>query len=147
MIVHKVETGRQAVNQIMKREHKKIYVGCAESDIRYRDMLVNFRHRWEFYTNPTIDFLTFDWSELKVDRQKKIVEKLIRESDGMMIIVSAHTELDSIAIWEIDCAISNNVPIVGVDVEKNPEGNIPEILIGKMTRYGWEWFAKFINGL
>jgi len=36
---------------------------------------------------------------------------------------------------------------VGIDVDKNPEGNIPEKLVEKMTKYDWEWFAQFINGL
>ncbi|MBT3486078.1 hypothetical protein [Desulfobacula sp.] len=64
-----------------------------------------------------------------------------------MFIISADTEIDPIAIWEIDCAISKGIPITGVDVGKNPEGTIPEKLIGKMTKYGWEWFAMFINQL
>lgn len=139
--------GKQQQNSMGKREHKKIYVGCAESDIRYRDMLVNFRQRWEFYTNPTIDFLTFNRDGLVQERQKQIIEKSIQDSDGVMVIVSANTELDPLAIWEIDCAVSNNIPIVGVDVGKNPEDHIPRKLVGKMTRYGWEWFSNFINKL
>ncbi|WP_022663970.1 TIR domain-containing protein [Desulfospira joergensenii] len=147
MIVHKVVVGKPPKDRAVKREHKKIYVGCAGSDIRYRDMLVNFRHRWEFYTNPTIDFLTFDRSRAGEKDQNQALEKIIRESDGVMFIVSADTAKDSWAVWEIDCAVSNDVPIVGVDIGKNPEGRIPEKLVGKMTRYGWEWFADFINRL
>lgn len=147
MIVHEVEIGKQPATQIMEREHKKIYVGCAESDIRYRDMLVNFRQRWEFYTKPTIDFLTFDWNTFELEQQQQVVEKIICESDGVMVIVSAYTALDVSANWEIDSAIKNSIPIVGVDIGKNPDGNIPGKLVGKMTRYGWEWFAMFINGL
>jgi hypothetical protein len=64
-----------------------------------------------------------------------------------MIIVSEHTASDSGAIWEIDCALSNTVPIVGVDIRKDADSKIPKQLIGKMTRYGWEWFADFIDGL
>ncbi len=64
-----------------------------------------------------------------------------------MTIVTSHTALDSLAIWEIDCAVTNNVPIAGIDVGKNSENIIPQKLVGKMTRYGWEWFATFINGL
>ncbi len=69
------------------------------------------------------------------------------ESDGMMMIVSTNTADDGAAALEIDCALSHNVPIVGVDVRYKFEGKIPEKLVGKMTKYGWEWFAKFIDGL
>jgi hypothetical protein len=147
MIVHEVKIGKKPANQITKREHRKIYIGCAESDIRYRDMLVNFRHRWEFYTKPTIDFLTYDWNKSELKQQKTAAKKIIHGSDGVMFIISANTEIDPIAIWEIDCAISKGIPITGVDVGKNPEGKIPDKLIGKMTKYGWEWFAMFINQL
>jgi len=116
MIVHNVITGKRTKDQSSQGEHKKIYVGCAESDIRYRDMMVNFRQRWGFYTNNTFDFLTYDRSGLESDQWKQIVEKTIRESDGVMIMVSEHTALDSGATWEIDCALSNTVPIVGVDI-------------------------------
>jgi len=147
MIVHEVVIGDKAASQIVKGEHKKIYVGCAESDIRYRDMLVNFRQRWEFYTKNTIEFLTFDRSRTDSDHRKQTVERIICESDGVMIIVSKHTTSDSLALWEIDCAVSNTVPVVGVDIGQNPEGNIPKKLVGKMTKYGWEWFAMFFDGL
>jgi hypothetical protein len=147
MIVHKVKIGKRTPGPVSKGEHKRIYVGCAESDIHYRDMLVNFRQRWEFYTKHTIDFLTFDRSKSETDQHTQKVEKIICKSDGVMTIVSSHTALDPLAIWEIDCSVSNNVPIVGIDVGKNPENNIPKKLVGKMTRYGWEWFATFINGL
>jgi hypothetical protein len=147
MIVHEVKIGKQKSGPAAKGGHKRIYVGCAESDIRYRDMLVNFRQRWGFYTKQTIDFLTFDRNKSKTNQHNQLVEKIICKSDGVMTIVSSRTVMDPLSIWEIDCAVSNKVPIVGVDVGQNPGGNIPEKLVGKMTRYGWEWFATFINGL
>jgi hypothetical protein len=147
MIVHNVTIGKQTKDQSPQGERKKIYVGCAESDIRYRDMMVNFRQRWSFYTNSSFDFFTSDRSGSELHAWKQIVEETIRESDGVMIIVSERTASDSDAIWEIDCALSNSIPIVGVDIRKDPDSNIPKKLVGKMTRYGWEWFAEFIDGL
>lgn len=147
MIVHQVVIGKQKTDQIATREHKKIYVGCAESDIRYRDMLVYSRHRWELYAVPTIDFLTLDRKGTEMYQWKPIVKKVILRSNGVMIVVSPDTATDCFVNWEIDCAVLNNVPIVGGDISKYPGGKIPDKLVGKMTRYGWEWFAKFINGL
>lgn len=147
MIVHNVKTGKQISVHISDRENKKIYVGCAESDIRYRDLLVYGRHRWELYSNPTIDFLTLDRKEMELVEYKPIVEKAIQRVDGVMIIVSAQTSKDPLALWEINCSMSNSIPVVGVDIRRNSEGNIPTNLAGKMTKYGWEWFAAFFNGL
>jgi hypothetical protein len=147
MIVHNVIIGKQVSGKTTARDHKKMYVGCAESDVRYRDMLVNFRHRWELYSEATIDFLTFDRKGMKRIQCKSIIEQTIRGVDGVMMIVSAQTLTDPLALWEIDCSVSHNIPIVGVDIGKNSEENIPKSLVGKMTKYGWEWFAEFINGL
>ena len=82
-----------------------------------------------------------------MDRWKEIVKRIIYGSDGVMLLVSKHTALDWGANWQIDCAVSSRVPIVGVDIRTNSEGNIPKKLVGKMTRYGWEWFAEFIDGI
>jgi hypothetical protein len=147
MIVHNVVIGKLTSDQVSTRDHKKIYVGCAESDIRYRDMLVNGRHRWELYSKPTIGFLTLDRKEMELVQYKPIVEKAIRGVNGVMIIVSAQTSKDPLALWEIDCSLSNSIPIVGVDVRRKSEGIVPTNLAGKMTKYGWEWFAEFFNGL
>lgn len=147
MIVHKVAVGMKTDTSTEPGEHKNIYVGCAECDIRYRDMLVNARQRWGFYTRNTFDFTTGDRNGAETERWRRIVEKRIRESDGVMILVSGQTASDGAALWEIDCALSNAVPVVGVDVRKNPASRIPEKLIGKMTRFGWEWIADYIDGL
>jgi len=147
MIVHEVKSGKSNTDKNIQRRHKTIYVGSAKADLKYRDMLVYFRHRLEFYINGTLDFTTCDRNGLKTDQWKQIAQKKIIESDGVMIIVTENTALDDAAAWEIEAALYNNVPIVGIDIRSKSEGKIPEKLVGKMTRYGWEWFAKFINGL
>lgn len=63
MIVHNIKIGKETSEYWPIRENKKIYVGSAKSDIRYRDILVNGRHRWELYSKPSIDFSTFDRKE------------------------------------------------------------------------------------
>jgi hypothetical protein len=147
MIVHNVKIGKETSEYLPIRENKKIYVGSAESDIRYRDMLVNGRHRWELYSKPSIGFSTFDRKKMELSQCKPIVEKKIRGVDGVMIIVSDQTSSDPLVLWEIDCSVANKIPIVGVDIGKNTYGLIPKGLEKKITRFGWEWFSEFINGL
>ena len=147
MLVHNVTVGKQKANQDSQGKHKLIYVGCAESDIQYRDMMVDFKQRWAFYINNTFDFLITDRNGLESEQWRQIAEKKIRKSDGVMMIVSERTALDPCAAWEIDCALSNTIPTVGVDIRKDPDAKLPEKLVGKMTRYGWEWIAEFIDSL
>lgn len=147
MIVHQVKIGKQKTDHNLQKKHRKIYVGSAISDLKYRDMLVYCRHRWEFYINGTIDFTTCDRSGFELRQWKQIADKKIREANGVFMLVSENTIKDEGSVWEIDIAFAHNVPIVGVDIRNRFEGELPEKLVGKMTRYGWEWFAKFINNI
>ncbi|HCY83835.1 MAG TPA: hypothetical protein DHV36_01740 [Desulfobacteraceae bacterium] len=147
MIVHTVKIGSKTSDPRPFREHKLIYVGCAVSDIRYRDMLMNGSHRWALYSEPTIDFITVDRDGKTWPQYRQIVADKIRDADGVMIIVSGNTLSDPLVQWEIRCAVSNDLPITGVDVGRCAKENIPNDLKGKMIRFGWEWFAKFFNGL
>jgi len=147
MIVHNVKIVEKASEQSTEREHKRIYVGCAESDIRYRDMLVNGRHRWEFYSKPTIDFITLDRKGVELANHIPIVDNTIRSVDGVMIVVTDQTSIDTLVLYEIDCSLLYNMPIVGVDVRPKPEGIVPIKLEGKIIKFGWEWFAEFFNTL
>lgn len=147
MIVHTVKIGETASENLSVRENKKIYVGSAESDIRYREMLVNGRHRWELYSKPSIDFSTFDRKKMELSQCKPIVEKKIKRADGIMIIVSDKTSSDPLTLWEIDYSVAHKIPIVGVDVKRISPELIPDGLKGKTIRFGWEWFAEFFNSL
>lgn len=147
MIVHNVKIRKGISEYLPIREHKKIYVGSAESDTRYRDMLVNGRHRWELYSKPRIDFFTFDRKKMDLSQCKPIVENKIQGVDGVMMIVSNQTSSDPLALWEIDCSMANKIPIIGVDIGKTTYDSIPKNLERKITKFGWEWFSEFINGL
>ncbi|MCG8568205.1 MAG: hypothetical protein MI747_24315 [Desulfobacterales bacterium] len=147
MIIHTVKIGESNPVQIMEREHKRIYVAAAMADVWYRDLLVHCRHRWEFFTRPTIDFLTFDWEGGTPESRKLAAEKRIKGADGVMVIVTRNTHSDANVLWEMDLALAIGLPMAGIDVGRNPEGIIPDQLTGKITRYGWEWFAEFIDGL
>jgi len=147
MIVHNVRIQNETSRPVSGRAHKRIYVGCADTDIKYRDLLVNGRHRWELYSKPTIHFITLDRKGMELEHYKPIAEKVFRDIDGVMIIVSTQTSHDCIVLWEIDYCLSHNIPVVGVDIRHKSEGPIPRSLVGKMTRFGWEWFAEFFDGL
>ena len=147
MIVHNVKISEQSAKRPLKRAHKKIYVGCAQSDVHYRDMLVHGKHRWELYSKPTIEFMTLDRGDTESVNHNSAIEEAIQKVDGVMVIVSAHTAHDQLARWEIECAFTNSIPIVGVDVRRNSEGIPPENLSEHLIKFGWEWFAEFFNRL
>lgn len=147
MIVHQVTVRKRSESLGPAGEHKRIYVGCAAPDVRYRDMVIHFRHRVGMYTKNTFEYITEDRGGVEFDRWKQRVAEQISQSDGMMMVVGEHTENDTGAEWEIECALTNGVPVVGIEVRKTPGGVVPKQLEGRMTRFGWEWFVEFIDGL
>ncbi len=149
LIIHKVGIGAHDKGINTKREHKKIYIGGAESDKRYRDMIEFGKQTWEFHTKPTIEFLTFDREECQeITHCRPLIETRINKADGVMLIVTTKTQKDALACMEIDCSISNNIPIVGIQIDKYQKKDlIPARLSGKLITFGWEWFAGFINKL
>lgn len=147
MIVHQVKIGEQKPDKRLPLKNRIIYVTSAVTDLKYRDMLVYFRHRWEFYIHGSLEFTTCDRTDSGIDHWKQTAERKICESDGVLMLVSENTVKDIHAVWEIDTALAHHVPIVGVDIRNRFEGDIPAGLVGRMTRYGWEWFAQFINSI
>ena len=145
IVVHQVKIGEHQRGHNFKKRHTRIYVGSADADLKYRDMLVCFRQRWEFYINGTLDFVTCDRTGFKPVHWKQEAERKIREADGVFMLVSNNTVKDKNAVWEIDMAFAHNIPIAGVDIRNRFKGKLPDKLMGKMTKYGWEWFAEFIN--
>ena len=144
MLVHKVKIGAPAP-KILDAPHRTLFVGCGTKDLKYRDMLVHFRHRWEFYIRGTLGFTTCDPGP--GTQWHGTAERKIRDAHGVFILVSEHTAADPHARWQIEKALDLGVPMAGVDIRNRFEGEIPEGLNQRMTRYGWEWFAEFINGL
>ena len=146
MIVHTVKIGEKE-GPVSVDHHRMIYVGGAQADLKHMNLLVYGRHRWEFYIKGTLDFLTCSRTGLDIKQWKTATEHKICQAHGVMLLVSNSTAEDEGALWEIDTALTHHVPIVGVDIRSRPEGEVPDKLAGKMTRYGWEWFAQFINNI
>ncbi len=72
MIVHQVKIGEPKKDKHIQGRHKTIFVGSTQIDIKYRDMLVYFRRRWEFYIKGTLDFSTCDYDDLKPDQWNRM---------------------------------------------------------------------------
>ncbi len=158
MIIHTVRIGRPGQPPAVHQGHRRIYVGAALADTRYRDLLVTFRHRWEFYTRPTIEFFTHDWDMDRAPSSHywtpeeegphvQACTALLTRAHGAMFIVTRNSCEDAALVWEMAAAQSRGLAMAGVAVGRGLEGRIPDPLKDRMIRYGWEWFAQFINGL
>ena len=95
---------------------------------------------------PRSDFIDSLLVGAEMNAADRQIVELVEPGD-LVITADIPLAADAVAKWEIDCAISYKVPMVGVDIRKNREGDIPAKLIGTMTRFGWEWIADYIDSL
>ncbi len=70
----------------------------------------------------------------------------IKQCDGVIALLSPRTRLADGAKWEMQCAIDEGVPIMGVHIHKDNKGQIPLELDGKkIIEWTWEGIKKFID--
>lgn len=123
---------------------KRIFTSFAIEDVRIRDLFVG-QTRHERVPYELVDMsVKKPWSsEWKTRCRTKI-----KGCDGVVVLISQHLKNADGAIWEINCAKEEGIPILGVymtgcnilDASNDMNG------IKKVT---WTWanIADFANGL
>lgn len=68
--------------------------------------------------------------------------------DGMMVLISRNLRQADGAIWEIDCAIQERIPVLGVYMKGASLLDTPDNLNGiKKVPWSWQEIAQFVNTL
>ncbi len=64
----------------------------------------------------------------------------------MIVMLSKNTYHSSGARWEIKCAKEENIPVIGMHINKKNKGAIPRELKGMpIIEWSWENLSKSIN--
>ena len=124
---------------------KRIFISFAIEDVKYRDDLVNQSRR----EKSPFEFI--DMSAKKKWNENEWKEKCrtkIKRCDGVIALLSKRTHNAGGARWEMQCATEENVPIIGMHIQKNNKGAIPKELKGeKVIEWSWNNLDKFINSI
>ena len=64
----------------------------------------------------------FEWTDMSVKEpytteSKERVRTRIRRSDGVIALISSHTPSADGELWEIECAVDENKPLIGIWIE------------------------------
>lgn len=128
-----------------KTKRKRIFVSFAIEDIQYRDFLVSQARK----EKSPFDFI--DMSAKKAWKQSEWKRKCrtkIKGCDGVIALISKNTHLAHGARWEIQCALEEKVPTIGMQVKWNNKGAKPkELKNRKVIRWTWDNIEAFINKL
>jgi len=72
----------------------------------------------------------------------------IKQCDGVIAMLSKRTRLADGAKWEMQCAIDEGIPIIGVHIHSDDKGQIPSELDGKrVIEWTWDGVKRFIDNL
>lgn len=122
----------------------KVFISFAVEDAYARTYLVGQAQ------NKLVPFSFTDMSVKKpFDNQWKTrCRQRIKSCDGVVALLSTKTRLADGAKWEMQCAVEEGVPIIGVHIDKDNKGQIPSELNGKkIIEWTWVGINNFISKL
>ena len=122
----------------------RIFVSFAIEDEKYRTLLVG-----QARTAKTPFSFTDMSAKQAWDRQWKTnCRTKIRGCDGVIALLSKKTWNAEGARWEMQCAVEEGIPIIGVHIHKDDKGAIPSELKGKrVIEWIWPGIGRFLNSL
>jgi len=123
---------------------KNVFISFAVEDKFARDHLVHqaqqARVPFSFYDMSVRTPFDSMWKTRCRDR--------IKQCDGVIALISKRTRLADGAKWEIQCAIDEGVPILGVHIHKDDKGQVPYELDGeRVIEWTWDGMRSFIDQL
>ena len=124
-------------------DKKIVFIAFAIEDKTQRDFLVgqarNSKTPFEYIDMGVKEPYDTDW--------KDRVRTRIRRSHGVITLISKDTLTSSGQKWEIDCAIEEKKPLLGVWAYKNDRTN-PLIMSGqRIVEWSWDAIEGFIAKL
>jgi hypothetical protein len=124
---------------------KRIFICFAVPEDNYaRDFLVGQARN----NNSPFEFMDMSVKEPWSDSWKTRCRQKIKGCDGVIALLSKHTNNADGAKWEMRCASEENIPMIGVYISKDEYTPIPtELSYSKIIYWTWDGIANFINSL
>ena len=125
-------------------KNDRVFISFAVEDKWARDYLVGQAKN----EKTPFSFTDMSVKEPFDSQWKTNCRRVIKGCDGVIALLSTHTRSAEGARWEMQCAVEESIPIIGVHVDKDKKGAIPPELAGKkVIEWTWDGIAKFLNGL
>ncbi len=73
---------------------------------------------------------------------------VIKGCDGVIALLSKNTARADGARWEMQCAVEERIPIIGVHTDAKNKGAVPYELNGKrVIEWSWDGITRFLDSL
>ena len=123
---------------------KRIFTSFAIEDERMRDLFVG-QARKENIPYELVDMSVKEpWS----DSWKTRCRSRIKGCNGVVVLITEHLKRADGAIWEIQCAKEENIPLIGVYIGNTTASDAP-VELNSVKKINWTWagIASFVNSL
>ena len=122
---------------------KRVFIAFAKEDEACRDLLkgqsLNTDSPFEYVDMSVKEPYDSDWKER--------VRTRVRACDGVIALISENTPTASGEIWEINCAIDEGKPLLGIWAYKDDRTR-PDVMSGQTIKpWTWDAIAEFIDSL
>lgn len=123
---------------------KRIFISFAIEDVKYRDFLVGQAK----HGDSPFEFVDMSVKEPWDSSWKTRCRTRIKGCNGVIALISKNTAKAEGALWEMNCAVEEGIPVMAVHIYKDDKGPIPGVLKGTPDiEWGWNGIATFIDSL
>lgn len=123
---------------------KRIFTSFAIEDKTLRDLFVGQARN----KDVPYDIIDMSVKEPWSTAWKTKCRTKIKGCDGVIVLITKNLKKADGAIWEINCAKEERIPLLGVYMKDATILDIPDNLYGvKKINWNWDDIADFVNGL
>jgi hypothetical protein len=122
----------------------RVFISFAVEDTYARDFLVQQAKD----NRSPFEFVDMSVKEPWDNSWKTRCRARIKGCDGVIALLSKKTRNADGALWEMQCAYEEGIPMLGVHIHADDKGAIPSELQGhKVIEWSWPGISSFINSL
>jgi hypothetical protein len=122
---------------------KVVFIAFAKEDEATRNLFTGQR----IHPRSPFSFTDMSVKEPYSSEWKERVQTRIRRSDGVIALISSSTPKATGQLWEIDCAVSENKPLIGVWIETGYRTKPAQLGNARCIEWSWQGIADFIDSL
>lgn len=124
-------------------ERKIVFIAFAKEDEDTRNLFTGQR----VHPKTPFEFTDMSVKEPYDSGWKERVRTRIRRSDGVIALLSSDTPKAEGELWEIECAVEEQKPILGIWIEEGYHTRPAEMGSAPCKKWAWENVASFIDSL
>lgn len=124
-------------------DKKTVFIAFAKEDESSRNLFTGQRVN----ANTPFEFTDMSVKQPYATEWKDKTRARVRRSDGVIALISSNTPTATGELWEIQCAVEEGKPLVGIWLEDHYRTKPTEMAGAPCKTWTWENVADFIDSL